>query len=131
MNAAACTLGGVAVVLGPQARVPDAPLWGELAVLIIAGRAQFVAASVRAAQLGATAWAAVVFIGTSSGIGCFLWLWALRHAPASTVTLHLSPSPLAALLLGGRLLHEPPAPALFVALLRVGLGRWVAQDRRP
>ena len=72
MNAAACTLGGLAVVFGPQARAPDAPRWGELAVLILAVWAQFDAASGRAAQLGATAWAAVVFIGTSRGIGYFL-----------------------------------------------------------
>ena len=48
----------------------------------------------------------------------------------SKVTLYLSPSPLMAMLLGG-LLHEPLAPTLFVALLLVVLGLWVAQDRRP
>lgn len=162
----AFTLGGVAVALGPQALVADAPLWGELAVLgsalcgavcsvlyrpvlrrhaalpvsalamaaavlFLAVWAQFEEANVRVPLLSATGWAAVVFIGTSSGIGYFLWLWALRHAPASKVTLYLSLSPLTAMLLGGLLLHEPLAPALVVALLLVVLGLWVAQDRRP
>ncbi|MDP3823152.1 MAG: DMT family transporter [Burkholderiales bacterium] len=162
----AFTLGGVAVALGPQALVADAPPWGELAVLgsalcgavcsvlyrpvlrrhaalpvsaiamaaavlFLAVWAQFEDANVRVPQLSATGWAAVVFIGISSGIGYFLWLWALRHAPASKVTLYLSLSPLTAMLLGGLLLHEPLAPALIVALLLVVLGLWVAQDRRP
>ncbi len=162
----AFTLGGVAVALGPQALVADAPLWGELAVLgsalcgavcsvlyrpvlrrhaalpvsaiamaaaviFLAAWAQFEDAGVRVPLLGAAGWAAVAFIGTSSGIGYFLWLWALRHAPASKVTLYLSLSPLTAMLLGGLLLHEAPAPALIVALLLVVLGLWVAQDRRP
>jgi drug/metabolite transporter (DMT)-like permease len=82
-------------------------------------------------QLSTTGWAAAVFIGTSSGIGYFLGLWALRHAPASKVALYLSLSPLTAMLLGGLLLHEPLSPALVVALLLVVPGLWVAQDRRP
>jgi drug/metabolite transporter (DMT)-like permease len=32
-------------------------------------------------------WLAVGFIGLSSGIGYYLWLWALNHAPATQVTM--------------------------------------------
>src|SRR5262249_13397587 len=34
-------------------------------------------------------WAAVLFIGVGSGIGYYLWLWALGHAPATEVTVFL------------------------------------------
>ena len=118
-------------VLRRHAALPVSAIAMAAAVLFLAVWAQFEEANVRVPQLSATGWAAVVFIGISSGIGYFLWLWALRHAAASKVTLYLSLSPLTAMLLGGLLLHEPLAPALIVALLLVVLGLWVAQDRRP
>jgi len=52
-------------------------------------------------------WAAVLFIGLSSGIGYVLWLWALRHASATRVTVFLSLSPVTAALLGSLWLAEP------------------------
>lgn len=125
----AFTLGGVALALGPQPLVADAPLWGELAVpgsalcgAVCSVLYRSVLRRHAALPVSAIAMAAAVL---------FLVLWALRHAPASKVTLYLSLSPLTALLLGSLLLHEPPAPALIVALLLVVLGLWVAQDRRP
>src|SRR5439155_1602712 len=48
-------------------------------------------------------WAAVLFIGVSSGVGYFLWLWALGHAPATEVTVFLALSPFTAALLGALL----------------------------
>ncbi|MEO8805690.1 MAG: DMT family transporter [Burkholderiaceae bacterium] len=117
-------------VLRRHAALPVSAIAMAAAVLFLAVWAQFEDANLRVPKLGAAGRAAIVFIGTSSGIGYFLWLWALRHATASKVTLYLSLSPLTALLLGGWLLHEPLAPALIVALLLVVLGLWVAQDRR-
>ena len=38
-------------------------------------------------------WAAIAFIGISSGVGYFLWLYALGHAPPTKVTVFLSLSP--------------------------------------
>jgi len=35
-------------------------------------------------------WAAIVFIGVSSGVGYYLWLWALGRAPATQVTVFLA-----------------------------------------
>ena len=99
------------------------------AVLFLGAWAPFEDAAARVPLVSATGWAAIVFIGISSGVGYFLWLWALRHAAASNVTLFLALSPLTAMLLGGLLLHEALPPALIVALLLVALGLWVAQDR--
>src|SRR2546428_9750054 len=38
-------------------------------------------------------WAAVAFIGVGSGVGYYIWLWALSHATATEVTAFLSLSP--------------------------------------
>ena len=70
-----------------------------------------------------------MFIGLSSGIGYVGWLWALRHAPASRVTLFLALSPLTSLALGAWWLHEPTPARLWLALGLVGAGLAVAQDR--
>jgi drug/metabolite transporter (DMT)-like permease len=56
---------------------------------------------------GPLGWGAVVFIGLSSGIGYFLWLHALRHLPASRVTVFLGLSPVTAALAGWLLLDDP------------------------
>jgi drug/metabolite transporter (DMT)-like permease len=71
--------------------------------------------------LSATGWAALVFVGMSSGVGYMLWLTALRHASTSHATLFLSLSPLTAVGLGVALLGEP-----FTAWLALGLALVVA-----
>jgi drug/metabolite transporter (DMT)-like permease len=71
-------------------------------------------------------WAAVLFIGFSSGIGYFLWLWALGHASPTRVTAFLALSPITAALLGGLLLHEPVTTGSLLGLALVALGLWVA-----
>ena len=71
-------------------------------------------------------WAAVVFIGVSSGIGYFLWLWALGNAPATEVTVFLSLSPFTAAALGALLLSERVTTPLAVGLACVGVGVWLA-----
>lgn len=82
------------------------------------------AEGVRAAIAGITlgGWGAVVFIGVSSGIGYYLWLWALRHAPATRVTVFLSLSPPTAALLGALLLAEPVSFGLLAGLAAVVAG---------
>ena len=69
-------------------------------------------------RLGAGGWAAVLFIGISSGIFYFVWLWALTHAPATEVTVFLALSPVTASLLGALLLGEALTP-----LMAAGAGR--------
>jgi drug/metabolite transporter (DMT)-like permease len=72
-------------------------------------------------RLDAAAWGALLFIGTSSGIGYMLWLTALRHASPTHATLFLSLSPPTAVALGVALLGEP-----FTLWLALGLGLVVA-----
>jgi drug/metabolite transporter (DMT)-like permease len=71
-------------------------------------------------------WAAVLFIGFSSGVGYFLWLWALGHASPTRVTAFLALSPITAALLGALLLHEPVTTGSLLGLALVALGLWVA-----
>ncbi len=77
-------------------------------------------------QLSATGWAAVAFIGMASGAGYMLWLWALKHASPTRVTVFLSLSPLTAALLGIGLLGESLTPGILLGILGVAGGLWVA-----
>lgn len=95
---------------------------------ILAGREGFFSAW---PALDQTGWVAVVFIGVSSGVGYFLWLWALGHASATRVTVFLSLSPLMAALLGALLLAEPITPWLVAGLLCVVVGLWVTNRGNP
>ena len=74
------------------------------------------------------AWLAVAFIGVNSGVGYYLWLWALNHAPATQVTVFLSLSPLTAAALGAMLLGEPVTLGAVVALVCVALGLRLAVE---
>jgi drug/metabolite transporter (DMT)-like permease len=76
-------------------------------------------------------WLAVVFIGLSSAIGYFLWLWALNHAPATQVTVFLALSPLTAASLGAFLLGEGISPLAALGLAGVVLGLWLAHRQSP
>jgi drug/metabolite transporter (DMT)-like permease len=67
-------------------------------------------------------WLAVLFIGVNSGIGYYLWLWALSHAPATQVTVFLSLSPVTAAVLGALLLSEPVSPGALTGLVGVAAG---------
>jgi len=77
-------------------------------------------------QFSVAGWSAVLFIGASSGIGYFLWLWALRHAEPTRVTIFLSLSPVTAAVLGALLLGEALTPWLLLGLACIVLGLWVA-----
>lgn len=67
-------------------------------------------------------WGAVVFIGVSSGIGYYLWLWALNHTTPTRVTVFLALSPVTAAALGAALLGERISTWLLVGLACVVLG---------
>ncbi len=115
-------------------RYPALPVgvWAmAAAVTFLALWAAFEGPFLRIGNVSRTGWAAIAFIGISSGLGYFLWLWALRHAAASRVTLFLSLSPVTAALLGAWWLHEAVAPRLWLALLLVAGGVAVAQARTP
>jgi drug/metabolite transporter (DMT)-like permease len=74
-------------------------------------------------------WAAVIFIGFSSGVGYYLWLWALAHATPTRVTVFLSLSPLTAAALGALLLGEPISARLVAGLAAVVFGLALAHWR--
>ncbi|WP_255466302.1 DMT family transporter [Ramlibacter sp. WS9] len=75
------------------------------------------------------AWAATGFIGVSSGIGYFLWLYALKHESPTRVTVFLALNPLTAALLGWAWLNEPLQPVALYALGLIAAGLWLATLR--
>jgi len=79
----------------------------------------------------ARGWLAVAFIGVSSGIGYYLWLWALNRAPATEVTVFLALSPITATALGAGLLGERLSIMAMLGCALVGLGLWIADRASP
>ena len=71
-------------------------------------------------------WLAVLFIGLSSGVGYFLWLWALGHATPTRVTVFLALSPITAAILGALFLGEQFSLSLSLGLAFVAAGLWLA-----
>jgi drug/metabolite transporter (DMT)-like permease len=80
----------------------------------------------RVGTLTPPAWAAVVFIGISSGIGYFWWLYALKHESPTRVTVFLSLNPVTAALLGWLLLGERLPAQMLGALALIAAGLWLA-----
>lgn len=70
--------------------------------------------------------AAIVFIGVSSGVGFFLWVYALGHAPPTLVTMFLALGPVTAALGGTLLLGEEMPLAAVLGLAAVLCGLWLA-----
>ncbi len=71
-------------------------------------------------------WLAVLFIGTSSGLGYYLWLWALKHTTPTKVTVFLALSPITATALGAAFLSERISVPFIAGLCCVALGLWLA-----
>ncbi len=95
---------------------------GFLAVVAAGSEGLFAAPLV----LGAGQWGAVVFIGVGSGAGYFFWLYALKHLPATQVTVSLSLSPLTAIALGAVLLGEPVGMGVALGFVAIAAGMWLA-----
>ncbi len=74
-------------------------------------------------------WLAVFFIGLSSGIGYYLWLWALGHTTPTRVTVFLALSPVTATGLGAAFLRETISLMVLLGLACVVLGLWLAHRR--
>jgi drug/metabolite transporter (DMT)-like permease len=79
----------------------------------------------------AIGWLAVLFIGASSGVGYFLWLWALGHTTPTRVTVFLALSPVTAAGLGVLLLAERISTMSLLGLACVALGLWLAHWQAP
>ena len=77
-------------------------------------------------------WLAVLFIGAGSGIGYYLWLWALRHASATEVTVFLALSPITAAWLGALRARRADVTRLRARPRPGAVGLWLApQISRP
>ena len=80
----------------------------------------------RLAGISAPAWAAVAFIGVSSGVGYFWWLYALKHESPTRVTVFLALNPVTAAFLGWAVLGERLPATAIGALAVIALALWVA-----
>ena len=75
-------------------------------------------------------WLAVLFIGVSSAVGYYLWLWALSHTTPTKVTVFLALSPITATGLGALLLAERVSLSFVIGLACVAFGLWLAHWQR-
>lgn len=73
-------------------------------------------------------WLAVLFIGASSGVGYFLWLWALSRGTPTRVTVFLALSPVTAAVLGVPFLGEGVTLLTVAGLACVAFGLWAASS---
>lgn len=102
------------------AQVGAVAMAASVAVLLVPAAADGLVNAVP--HVGRATWGAVAFVGASSGVGYLLWLWALRHADASRVTLFLALGPITAMVLGAALLGERLTVHALGGTLLVALG---------
>jgi drug/metabolite transporter (DMT)-like permease len=95
-------------------------------VVFLAGPAGLEGLFTAGTGLDGRGWIVVLLIGLSSGIGYVLWLWALKHASPTRVTVFLSLSPITASLLGTLILGEPFTLGVLLGLAGVVSGLWLA-----
>jgi drug/metabolite transporter (DMT)-like permease len=86
---------------------------------------------VRGPHFTTAGWLAVLFIGAGSGLGYYLWLWALAHTTPTQVTVFLALSPLTAAALGMWLLAERLSAQAWFGVAFVLLGLWLAHRPFP
>ena len=106
--------------------VPVSALAMLASVAFLAPAALLEAWPARLATFSATAWAATVFVGVSSGIGFFAWLYALKHESPTRVTVFLGLNPPTAALVAWALLGESLHVAVFAGLVLVAAGLWLS-----
>ena len=127
---AACTGALCSVLYRPYLQryptVPVSALAMLASVLFLAVAAAPEQWLTRVATFSPAAWSAIAFIGVSSGIGYFLWLYALKHESPTRVTVFLALNPVTAALLGWSLLGEQLDRSLLAALALIGSGLWLA-----
>lgn len=73
-------------------------------------------------SFSAGGWIAVGFIGFASGLGYYLWLWALKHTTPTRVTVFLCLSPATAAVFGAWFLAETVTWPFLLGLVAVGVG---------
>ncbi len=80
-------------------------------------------------DIGSEGWYAILFIGISSGVGYFAWLWALKYLPPTRVTMFLSLGPISSAVLGGLFLSEPITFSLIAGIGLVVSGLFAGFNR--
>jgi drug/metabolite transporter (DMT)-like permease len=75
-------------------------------------------------------WFVVLFIGVGSGIGYYLWLWALKNTSPTKATIFLSLNPITAAGLGAFFLGERITLTLLIGIICVISGLSVAHLNR-
>jgi drug/metabolite transporter (DMT)-like permease len=78
-----------------------------------------------------TQWGNVGFIGLSSGVGYFCWLWALSRLDASRVVGFQALGPVTAAVIEVVVTRQWPSSALVVAVALVVSGLFVSQRCNP
>jgi len=130
VGAAACTGALCSVLYRPYLRryptVPVSAFAMLASVLFLALLALGENWPARVFAFSGQAWAAIFFIGVSSGIGYFWWLYALKHESPTRVTVFLALNPVTAALLGWGLLGEALPPSALAALALIAAGLWFA-----
>ena len=118
------------VLYRPYLRKYDALPVGAVAMLASVGFLALLAAGEGffdgPLRITAAGWGAVLFIGVSSGVGYFLWLWALRHTTPTRATVFLGLSPVTAAVLSAALLGEAVTWQLAAAITVLFAGLWLA-----
>ncbi|WP_298932285.1 DMT family transporter [uncultured Ramlibacter sp.] len=127
---AACTGALCSVLYRPYLqRYPTLPVsaYAMLAsVLFLALAALTEAWPQRLPGLSGRAWAAIAFVGLSSAVGYYWWLYALKHESPTRVTVFLSLNPVAAALMGWAVLGEALSANLLAAMALIAAGLWLA-----
>ena len=99
------------------------------AVLFLFGLALMEGMAEAISGFSETIWMVLLFIGFSSAVGYFCWLYALAHMPPSNVTVFLGLSPITAAILGALFIAQPLSiqdligTALVIAGLLISLWR--------
>jgi drug/metabolite transporter (DMT)-like permease len=102
--------------------LPMGALAMAAAVAVLAPAAWADGLSTRAPTLSAAQWVVVVAIGLSSGVGYWVWLWALKHTSPTKATTFLALSPVTATLIGTFALGETPGAGLVIGILCILAG---------
>jgi drug/metabolite transporter (DMT)-like permease len=127
---AACVGAACSVLYRPYLqRYPTVPVsaFAMLAsVLFLAAAAGAEHWPQRIGTFSGNAWLATVFIGISSGVGYFWWLYALKHESPTRVTMFLALNPVTAAFLGWALLGEALSAWVFASLALIAGGLWLA-----
>ena len=98
-----------------------------LSVLLAFASGGFAAA---AASFGAPQWWAVACLGVFGGAAAFyLWVFALERTTPTRVANTMTVNPLAASLVAAMLIGEPIGAELFIGLVAVGAGIWLAATK--